>query len=606
MADLAPFRSRLSALLLVSGLLAATITLIEPAKSAITNWSEIAIGFEELLARLALPFAVTFLAIATLAIVLNALAPRRGLALLVALYVALWAQANLFVWKYGEFDGSPIDWGENSGKGILELAFWTTAVALALSRPAWIGRRALFIAGVVFALQLTAVAGLVHDNAPFPPPTDPQAQLTHGEDTDDLSLVESVGQFSRDLNVIIIVLDSLQSDYFAEVIRDSDLRASMPPGFTYYRNATSLYARTEFSLQSMLTARAIPDNVDLRKWRMEHIEQTLPAILSERGFDAVLTTFTRANFRNFGTWRYHRVLDATIAEAGSANSVWRNDVNDLFAIGLFRLSPHSLKSLIYDNGSWRVRPLYSRARPEPRDSRIQYETRTDLGVLDKLATSASADDVAPRFRFLHLYGAHRPYSVDGSCRYAGPSEFKREKVNGVTHCVLSRVFAFLHKLDEIGVYDRSVIFVLADHGGHIPLDKDVASPPLPESEVTDGSPENPPASRLKYPWRGVPLFLAKPLGDRLPLRTSDQPVSLCDVPNSVMDALSIEGHFECESIFSTRVPRQTPRIHYRYPTLAQRRELGLALGDGLPFEKYLVRGHSWRPESWIPLSANAE
>jgi hypothetical protein len=84
-------------------------------------------------------------------------------------------------------------------------------------------------------------------------------------------------------------------------------------------------------------------------------------------------------------------------------------------------------------------------------------------------------------------------------------------------------------------------------------------------------------------------------------------VSLCDVPNSVIDgALSIEGDFECESIFSGQNPRRTPRIHYRYPNLAERRELGLSRGDGLPFEKYSVQGHSWLPDSWIPLGVDTE
>jgi len=76
---------------------------------------------------------------------------------------------------------------------------------------------------------------------------------------------------------------------------------------------------------------------------------------------------------------------------------------------------------------------------------------------------------------------------------------------------------------------------------------------------------------------------------------------LCDVPKSVLDALSMEGDFECESIFQARNPRQTPRIHYRYPNLppsiANRRLL---------FEKWSVLGHSWLRDSWIPLRVDEE
>ena len=104
-------------------------------------------------------------------------------------------------------------------------------------------------------------------------------------------------------------------------------------------------------------------------------------------------------------------------------------------------------------------------------------------------------------------------------------------------------------------------------------------------------------------WRGVPLFLAKPLGSRHSLRISDLPVSLCDIPKSIFDALSIENDFECESIFSGERRRQAPRMHYRYPSVAERRALG---SKGLTFEKFMVVGHSWLPESWIPFDADAE
>jgi hypothetical protein len=286
--------------------------------------------------------------------------------------------------------------------------------------------------------------------------------------------------------------------------------------------------------------------------------------------------------------------------------VWREEVSNLFALGLFRLSPHFLKPRIYDDGSWQARRLYPPSESSELDPRINYETRLDLGIFDNLVTSASADATDPHFRFLHFYGPHRPYTIDETCRYARPMGFARKRAIAMSHCILSRTFAFLHKLDRLGVYDRSVIFVVGDHGGDVPIDVSAASPALPESESPRNPPKSPLGPLLENPWRGAPLFLAKPLGDREPLRVSDLPVSLCDVPNSVVDALSIEGDFACESIFSIQNQRRTPRIHYRYPTSSERAKLGLKGGEGLPFEKYSVVGHSWLRDSWIPLGVNPE
>jgi hypothetical protein len=92
-------------------------------------------------------------------------------------------------------------------------------------------------------------------------------------------------------------------------------------------------------------------------------------------------------------------------------------------------------------------------------------------------------------------------------------------------------------------------------------------------------------------WIGVPVFLAKPLGDRQPFRTSELPVSLCDVPSSIFDALAIEHDFECESIFSAEADRQQPRLHF----LLRGR---INPGEQVIFEEFAVEGHSWLPESW--------
>ena len=69
------FRSRFSIAILLSGMIAGTLTLFEPLKSEVVNWSEIGIGVAELLTRLATPLAIAFLAVAVLAMLLTAIAP---------------------------------------------------------------------------------------------------------------------------------------------------------------------------------------------------------------------------------------------------------------------------------------------------------------------------------------------------------------------------------------------------------------------------------------------------------------------------------------------------------------------------------------------------
>ena len=581
------FRSQLPAALLLSALLAATIALIEPTKSAIGNWSEVEIGFSTLLAKLATPFAAAFVGIAAFAVLLTAVAPRRAVPILAALYVALWAQGSLFVWEYGAFDGSPIDWSEHSGKAWLEVAFWVVVLVLALIKHEWIRGHWLPIAAIVFALQLAAIAEQAYRNPTVSESPGSEASIVDAQE------VSSVSLYSRELNVIIIVLDGLQSDLFSESMRDPGLRAAMPPGFTYYRNATASFIWTHKSVVSILNSR-----ITGRGWRRESI----PARLAEQGFGAVVTTFKPSLFKSRnGGYRY--VTNATLAAAGSASAAWREDVSNMFALGTFRLSPHFLKRRIYDDGQWRTPRLYPQRNTVSRDPRIHHETRMDLAVFDELIASAAAGNTAPQFRFLHFFGAHRPSTVDQGCDFLQGRSLRRLAIEA-THCILSRVFEYLGKLEEIGVYDQSLIFVIADHGHfRIPLEMSAATPPIPANAEYDDVLRGGDTEFATWHGRGVPVFLAKPLGDRSALRISDEPVSLCDVPRSVFDSLSMEHEYGCESVFSVQSPRQTPRItHFNG---VDREELRAWIGlppkeAGEEFEKFAVDGHSWLRESWVP------
>ena len=61
----------------------------------------------------------------------------------------------------------------------------------------------------------------------------------------------------------------------------------------------------------------------------------------------------------------------------------------------------------------------------------------------------------------------------------------RRRAIEATHCTLSRVYEYLDKLDEIGVYDQSLIFVVGDHGqSRSPLEMSAATPAIPANSET--------------------------------------------------------------------------------------------------------------------------
>jgi hypothetical protein len=234
--------------------------------------------------------------------------------------------------------------------------------------------------------------------------------------------------------------------------------------------------------------------------------------------------------------------------------------------------------------------------------------------LESLARNADVASARPTFKLLHFFGAHLPSTLTRDCEWNGaaspdassmpelideliaagdPVFGKREEALASAACVLRLTFRLLERLEELGAYDDTLVFVLADHGRPAaPVVLATAEPPIPGAEG---------AVRAAAAIRGVPLFLAKRIGARHPLRISDVPVSLCDVPRSIFRQLRLSQNFACDSVFEVeRRGRQTPRDHYQLPGVPLR-----SLKSGRRFEHFVVRGHSWLEKSWLKAGPGA-
>ena len=575
--------------LVVAAWLSTTLLLVEPLQAAWANWEELSVGLPTILRRLSPVLLVGFLASGLLALVTCWLAPLRGPALWVALGVSVWAQADLFAWQYGTFDGAPIDWSAHAAKAGVEAGVWLGLPLLALWRAGWVARNALRIVAGVFVLQLAGLAGALVENWPLDEKAPPAESVPFGP-------ISEYATLSTRANAIVIVVDMVQSDMFAEAIESEELRSALPEGFIYYRNAISLYTSTQFSAQSILSGRAVPDDTDAANWLKRAISRSLPVLLAEEGYDTELASIALHTIgcpwglpgvRCRTLWTL-RTSDLEEAKA----SAWRSEVSLLARLAAFRAAPHVLKRRVYDAGEWHLPAVYPLPAVRNVGAGVHRDTQTDLAVLDALTARVRGEDGPPRFRFLHLFGAHFPAVVDERCERRPEGDWRGRTVATV-RCMTRQLSRLFEAIEAAGVYDESVIVVVSDHGfPNIPLDPSRAEPPLPAG----GSSE----AEALYGWsRGVPLFLLKPRGARGPLRISDRPVSLCDVPATIVDALdlTLDLQTDCETVLSAE--RVSPRLHYRYPGYRAQKRRPRARRYFFDFEAFRVDGHSWRADSWV-------
>jgi hypothetical protein len=196
--------------------------------------------------HVSLPHVVGWLGAATLLLALAVVSPVVVLrvrrydiysALVLAAACFAWLKASFLGWDYGTFAGLAIDWSSYSGAAKVDLgvlAFIFLFVVLA--RRELVPRSGTLIA----FLSLVQSASLLL--------TTPLAKQSSRETLlakRTVRLLERDREkLSRTSNVIILVVDTLQSDVFAELLNENPQWRTRLRGFTFFRDTASASSLT--------------------------------------------------------------------------------------------------------------------------------------------------------------------------------------------------------------------------------------------------------------------------------------------------------------------------------------------------------------------------
>lgn len=190
-------------------------------------------------------------------------------------------------------------------------------------------------------------------------------------------------------------------------------------------------------------------------------------------------------------------LDAGVVDNLAREELAVNDpaglTRDLLRLCAFRYAPHFLKPQLWMYSN--VFLPYAQAQGEP-----VYEV-TDPAFDARLREEGLEATVERAFRLIHLTGMHPPYTMDADCQYQAQGVTAQEQMRGC----LRLAEDYLEQLRALGVYDRSAVLILADHG------TDTVHRPL--------------------------LLLKRP-GDTGEMAVNDAPVSYADLPATYVALLT--------------------------------------------------------------------
>jgi hypothetical protein len=571
-----------------------TLLVFGPSTIYLTNVNEFSSRYTDvLLAGIALAAAFSLL-LAAVILGLKALGKafyEKGLALIFAAGFLIWLQGNFLLWDYGPLDGREIPWSRMARFGYIDGAVWLAVLAGAVVFFRLVIKNARKACLLLLILQLGYGAVLFSRN----PETSNFKKFSIDARKEFL--------FSRQRNVVLIILDTFQTDFFDEVMRQSPDLAKGYEGFTRFRNALGGYPFTELSVVLMLTGRYYDNSMPYERWlKMAYLGNSVPRVLRSNGWRVDL--FPKISY---SVYYSDEVLSNSLPGVRFSDRV--RDIAYILDLCLFRSLPHFLKRPVYNDQNWLIARLPGRfwkMGPKLRDdsprltlppgrnrvrrrrlsSKTAYLKSQDVRFVEAMYAEGVAGDEPGAFKFYHLGGPHIPLILDENLNY-GQMEVNRENYRKAATASLKLTALFLERLRQLGIYDQSLIIIVGDHGAGGQGQKFVPQPGMP------GSGEEDDVVTLPYRINALPLMLVKPFGARGELKTSDAPVSVSDIPATVFASLGLTVDAPGEPVFSVDVgaPRERRYMYY------SGRDVYSYYGD---MTEYLVTGPGWVDRDWRP------
>jgi hypothetical protein len=179
--------------------------------------------------------------------------------------------------------------------------------------------------------------------------------------------------------------------------------------------------------------------------------------------------------------------------------------------------------MIHNGQAWRLQMLFGPGDTSTR----RYHPVNGAVVLNELAHRLTPRTDEPVYKFIHVGVPHQPVALNGNCEFTGVVRATRSSYKGQARCAVMRTAAILDRLKSEGVYDNTFVVVSSDHGvGQV-------SPSFANDRWTPGG-------RLSsLAGKAMALLVVKPLNSKGPVRISQAPTTITDIPATVLNGVGV-------------------------------------------------------------------
>lgn len=418
------------------------LLVVAPLNFYFGNTNEIAFSLMDV----ALPLTGLFLSISVILFLLLYLVIHRApkitsvtIGLLIGIATAVWIQSQLLVWNFGLLNGQKINWSSWKMQMWLEGSVWVVVIALMIIVSVKKHRKleSHILIGMYLAGFFSIAIGLISVT------TNKSKNITDSE-------FQDIFSFHLKNNVLVIILDTYQSDYFEYIANNYPEEVSTLDGFTFYRNTACKFPSTKASLPSIITE------------AVYHNEKPFDAFVTESycKFN-LLDAYKKKSYSSYmvgltGTSPNVLSMKKIVAKLGD------NYVSPIFEyidFALFRTVPTYFKSRIYNNGNWFFSFLQQKNYPPDNfGTDIRF-----MEIFEKKATIFMTKGEKGTFKILHFYIPHFPCVVNENLHF-DPNLYGKDGYLKQTRGAIKLTSHILLTLKKIGIYDNTEIVIISDHG----------------------------------------------------------------------------------------------------------------------------------------------
>lgn len=385
-------------------------------------------------------FLVVSLVVLGVLFLINPKAYNVGIILYLIAFLSTYIQGNFLVKNLPGLDGTQPVWKDYISEDIKTIIVWgvvsAIVIAFAVKFKSQKLRNAISIVSVCIFLMIAVTLVTV-------------VLTTKVTDKDYEMVVTDKDEFemSSDTNFIILLLDAMEGGTYDEVAQNHPEYAEIMRDFTYYDNTVCGYTFTKQSIPFILSGKWYENERPFADYATDaYTNSPFLTKLSQKGYKMSLYE-PELYTSDKELYKFSNIIkDKT--DISSYITFMKREIQ----ITGYKYAPFILKRFCMVGTQ-----DFEDFRTNPDDCEtFSYDNEVFYNAV-KNSEMTKTDDKT--FKFIHIWGAHVPFVFDKDMNRIEDGTYAQN----VEAC-MTMTDAYLKKLKENGVYDNSVIIVMADHG----------------------------------------------------------------------------------------------------------------------------------------------